>query len=96
MPGTLEAFHPTQPQPPLVLKLEFVGISLLGTGALGWGPGVWLRHLIPQRGPPQLRYPSRFLSAMYGCETNLFCVPVPPTSLDVAASLNLVIGFPFS
>ena len=87
------SFCLTQPQSHWFLQPEVMGTSLLGTETLGWGvgsgcSGVGLGPFTPQGGPPQLRYPSWFLSATGGYGTSLFRVSAFPTSLDVASFLN--------
>lgn len=49
-------------------------------------PGVRLGFLTVQRGPPQPRYPSRFLMITHQCGTSLFLISAS-TSLDMASSV---------
>ena len=65
---------------------KFWGLLFLALEPQAGGPEVGLGSLTPQGEPPQPRHPSQFLSAICGCETSLFLVSAPPTSLNVASS----------
>lgn len=70
------------------LQPEFMGTSLPGTGregSLGWDPGVGI--LAPKGRLQQPRYPSQFLSVIYGYEAQLV--------LSLHSSYKFWVGFFF-
>ena len=68
-----------------------MGTYLAGTGTLSWeawsGAGT----------PYSLDIPPKFLSTTRVCGTSLFCISVPPTSLDGCGFFNSgVVRLPFN
>ena len=75
----------------LVLQPEVMGTYLPGTGTLGWGTCCEAGDPCSQDTPPE------FLSITCRCGTILFCISVPPTSLDGCGFFNsVVVRLPFN
>ena len=73
------------------LQPEVVGTYLPGTGTLGWG--TWCGAETPH----SQDILSEFLFTTCECGTSLFCICVPPTSLDECGLFNfIVVRLPFN